>query len=213
MKKFAALLSLICFPYFVMAQDLGTLAQQNMAFDQQFNAQLGGLMQQNQMQQQQMMQNYIQQNGPQLRQQYQQFVQSTGMQIPFEQFVYSHIITAGGTNPAPALQQQQQNFQALQNANKTVQQGYDSYNQGWANNQQAQSQIFDRNSQAMRGNAYYHNPQTGETHELPYGAPPGVYGNNQNTFTNDNYGQYRQVDPQGYQQDLQYADPYSDWED
>ena len=84
------------------AQDLSSLAQQNMAFDQQFFGQLQGMQMQNQMRQQQLMQNYIAQNGPQLRAEYQQFVASTGMQIPFEQFVYSHIMTQGGRNAGPA---------------------------------------------------------------------------------------------------------------
>ena len=192
------------------AQDLGSLAAQNMAFDQQFNAQLQGMQQQNQAQMAALQQNYIQQYGPQLQQQYQQFVQSTGMQISFEQFVYSHIMTQGGANPGPALQQQQQNFQALQDANRQVQQGYDNYNQGYWQQQQAYGNIYNRNSDMMRGNAYYNNPQTGENFNLPYGGQPGGYVQGQNTFQNDQMGQWHQVDPQGYRQELNQYDPYGE---
>jgi hypothetical protein len=185
------------------AQDLGALAQQNMQFDQQFNQQLQGMMMQNQMQQQQLLQSYITQGGPQLRQEYQRYQQQTGMQIPFEQFAYSHMMTMGGKNPSPALQQQQQNFQALQDANRSVQQGYQDYNQGWSNSQQQLSNSFNRyDQQAVRGQANYRNPQTGEITELPYAAQPGVYQNNQGTWAADPYGQYHQIDPQGYPQQM-----------
>jgi len=196
----------------LQAQDLGDIAQQNMAFDQQFNNQLQGLMQQNQMQQQQMVQGYIQSNGPQLRQEYQQFLQSTGMQISFEQFVYSHIATQGGRNPGPALQQQQNNFRVQQENNRTVQQGYNDYNQAWTNNQQVLGNAMQRyDQQAIQGNAYYNNPQTGETVELPYGGNGQAYqGQNGNNYYADPNGQYRQYDSQGYGQDLNLADPYDD---
>jgi len=87
------------------AWDLGSLAAQNMAFDQQANSQLGAMMAYNQAQQQQLMQSYIQAYGPQLQQAYQQYLQATGAQINFEQFVYYHMMTAGGANAGPALQQ------------------------------------------------------------------------------------------------------------
>lgn len=193
----------------VSAQDLNSIAAANAAFDQQMAAQLQAQMQQNQMAQQQLMQAYIQQNGPQLQQEYQQFIQTTGYQIPFETFAYNHLATAGGTNPGPALQQQQRNFQALQEANRTVQQGYDSYNQGWSNNQQTTSEALQRyDQQAIRGNAYYGNPQTGEVSELPYGGAPGIYDTNQNTFYNDPSGNYYQMAPQGYGTPLEEQNVY-----
>ena len=186
------------------AQDLSSLAQQNMNFDAQFNAQLSGMMQQNQVAQQQMMQNFVMQYGPErLQQEYQQFVRSTGAQITFEQFVYSHIMTQGGRNPEPALRQQQQNFQALQEANRTVQQGYNNYNAGYWQNQDTLGRAYNNYSQqGIMGNQYYQNPQTGEVVELPYGGPQGVYQNNQGTYLNGPNGQYQQVDPLGYTQDL-----------
>ncbi len=207
MKRFLFLFTTLFISQPASAQDLSTLAQQNMAFDNQFFGQLQGMQMQNQLAQQQLMQGYIAQNGPQLQAEYRQFVSSTGMQIPFEQFVYSHIMTQGGRNPGPALQQQQQNFRALQDANRTVQQGYDSYNSGYYANQQRQSQALSRYSnEAIGGNAYYNNPQTGETYNLPYGSSPGYYSDNQNTFRGNAGGGYNQVDPQGYEQELDLSD-------
>ncbi len=190
------------------AQDLNQIMQQNMAFDQQQFGMIQNQMAQNQMQQQQLMQMYIQQNGPRLQQEYQQFVASTGAQIPFQTFVYNHMLTQGGANPGPALQAQQNNFRALQDANRTQQQGFEDYNRGWAANQQRLDNTANRYDQgAIRGNGYFQNPQTGETHELPYGAQPGFYGNNNNNFANDPSGNWHQVDPQGYGQQLQQVDP------
>jgi hypothetical protein len=194
------------------AQDLSGLVQQNMAFDQQMNAMLQNQVRQNQMAQQQLVQSYIQQRGPQLRAEYQQYIATTGMQIPFEQFVQYHIATAGGTNPGPALQQQQNNFRALQDANRTVQQGFDSYNQGYWNNQQTMNNVYSRQSDMMRGNGHYVNPQTGETQTLPTGQGQGYYQGEggQNTYYQNGVGQYHQVNPQGYMQELDEYDPYSD---
>ena len=187
-----------------IAQDLGSIAASNMAFDQQFNAQLGGMMQQNQMAQQQLMQNYIAQNGPRLQQEYQQYVAQTGQQIPFESFVWSHMMTAGGTNPGPALEAQRRNFEGLQTANRTVQEGYASYNGGYYANQNTLSGVYNRyNEGAIQGNAQYQNPQTGEVYTMPYGGQSGMYNSpNGNTFVNDSQGNYHQVDPQGYTQQM-----------
>ncbi len=190
------------------ADGLGDIMRQNMEFDQSMNSQLQGMMMNNQMQQQQLIQSFIQQNGPQLRQAYAQYLNSTGIQIPFEQFVYYYIMTAGGTNPGPALQQQQRNFQGLQDAHRTQQQGYESYNQGWQNNSQRMDNAVNRYSeQAIRGNAPYTNPATGEVQNLPYTSGPGYYQQNGNTYYQAPSGQYYQVDPNGYQQELTPADP------
>ena len=192
------------------AQDLGSIAAGNAAFDQQTNAFLQGQMQQSQNAQQQLIQSYIQQYGPQLQQQYNQIIQSTGHEVPFETFVYNYMITAGGTNPGPALEQQRRTFQGMQDANQTIQQGNERANQGWRNNQETTSNALQRyDQQGIRGDAYYSNPQTGQVYELPYSTAPGVYGNNQNTFYNDPAGNYMQVDPQGYGTRLQQQQYYS----
>ena len=189
------------------AQEMGSL-QQNLQFDQQMFGMIENKMAQNQQQQQQMLQMYIQQNGPRLQQEYQQFITSSGMQIPFATFAYNHMMTQGGANPGPARQLQQDTFRGLQEANKTVQQGNNSYNQGWQQNQQVLGNTYQRYDQgAIRGNQNYVNPQTGERFELPYGAQPGMYGNNNNNFANDPQGNWHQMDPQGYGQQLEQAGP------
>ena len=190
------------------AQDMNTLMQQNMMFDQQQNAQLQAMMMQNQMAQQQLMQNFVQQYGPQrLWAEYQQYVQYTGMQLSFEQFVYYHMATQGGRNAGPAIQQQQANFQALQQAHQTQQQGFDSYNQGWQQNQQRMDAAMDRyDQQAVQGNQDYYNPQTGQQVELPYAGPEGIYENSEGTYVNSPNGQYYQVDSLGYTQELEPVD-------
>mgnify|MGYP001810044988 CR=1 FL=1 len=193
-----------------IGQDMNSMAAANAAFDQQQNATLQYQMQQLQQARQQLRQSFIQQHGPQLQQEYQQFIQSTGYQIPFETFVDNYMATAGGTNPGPALQQQQRNFQALQDANRSLQQGYDSYNQGWRDNQQRMDNAFQRyDQQAIRGNAYYGNPQTGNVYELPYGGSTGVYGSPGGTIYTDQSGNYQETDPQGYGTQLQQENGYS----
>ncbi len=191
------------------AWGLNDMVMQNMAYDQQFNNQLYGMMANTQAQQQQLMQAYIQAYGSRLEQDYRQYTQTTGMQIPFEQFVYYHMLTAGGTNAAPALQQQQQNFQALQQANRSLQQGYDSYNQGWQNNSNTTSGVMERYSnEAIGGNAYYANPYTGETYNLPYTSGSGYYGGADGTFYQDPGGRYYEVEPGGFYQEMQPVYPY-----
>jgi hypothetical protein len=189
------------------AQGLGS-AQQNMQFDQQFNQQLQSRMMQNQMGQTQLLQNYIQAYGPQLNAAYQQYIRQPGASpLTFEQFAYWSLTTMGGTNPGPALEQQQRNFQAQQNANRAVQQGYQDYNQGWEQNQRRLDNSYNHyDQQAVRGQANYQNPMTGQVTELPYGAPPGVYQNNQGTWAAGPDGQYQQIDPQGYRQQMNPVD-------
>ncbi len=133
------------------------------------------------------------------------------MRVTFPQFAYSCMITMNGQNPGPALAQQQRNFQASQNANRTVQEGYQDYNQGWQQNQHQLSNAYARyDQQAVRGNAYYQNPMTGQVVELPYGGQPGVYQNNQGTWAAGQNGQYYQVDPQGYRQQMNQVDEGDD---
>jgi hypothetical protein len=188
--------------------DLSSIAQQNMAFDQAVNSQLSAMQTNLAAQQQHLLQNYIQMMGPKLVQDYQQFVTTTGMQIPFEQYAYTHMATAGGTNPGPALASQQRNFQALQEANRTQQQGFESYRQGMQQNSQTMDRIAEAyDNQAIRGNAQYMNPYTNEVSNLPYTSGPGYYAGGGNTYYQSPAGQYNQVYPDGYQQPLTPVNP------
>ncbi|HMP77859.1 MAG TPA: hypothetical protein PKD54_00265 [Pirellulaceae bacterium] len=157
-------------------QDLFTLAQWNMQQDAQFNQQLGHMWQQNQMGQQQLMNQVVQQYGPQLRAEWQQYMAYTGASISFEQYVYYWIMTAGGTNVQAGLDAQRQQFEGLQNAHRTVQQGYDSYNAGWWANQARIDGSRQRYSEgANRGNWYYQDPYSGHVYTQPYSSSAGLY--------------------------------------
>jgi len=171
-------------------QDLFSLMQQNMAFDQQMNGQLEQMMYQNQAAQQQLMQSVIQQHGPQLRAEYQQYVQMYGGNISFEQYVYYWILSAGGTDPAGGMQAMNQNFQGLQQAARTQQEGFDSYNAGWWDNTRAMDQAMERYSTAYRGNWYYQNPYTGEVHTQPYSYGPQSYSSPEGQVYIDSSGQH-----------------------
>ena len=178
-----------------------SMAQRNLQFDQQFNANLQARMRQNQASQQQLLQRYIATYRPQLTAGYQQYVRQNGPRMTFQQYAQWSMTTMNGTNYGPALAQQQRNFQAMQQNHQTVQQGYEDYNRGWQQNQQRLDNTYNRyDQQAIRGNQYYRNSETGKVTELPYGAQPGVYQNNQGTFAADPNGQYHQIDPQGYRQ-------------
>ena len=202
------LLGVLLAPIFAIAQP--DIMQQNMNFDAQMNSQLQAMQQQNQQGMQNLVQNYIQQNGPQLQADYQQYVQMTGQQIPFEQFVYYHIMTQGGRNPGPGLEAQRQQFEGLQNAHRTQTEGFNSYNQGYWQNQQRLDNAAQRyDQQAIQGNQYYRNPQSGETVELPYAAQEGFYQGPQGNYVADPMGNYNQIDPQGYQQQLEQYNPYA----
>lgn len=182
------------------AQDLGSIAAANMAFDNQMNNILQNQVNQLAQSKASLRQNYIAQNGALLQQQYQQ---SGGMGMTFEQFVDWHMLTAGGTNYGPALQAQQNQFNGWQNANRTVQSGYDSYNAGYWNNQNTMNNVMNNyDNGAIQGNAGYVNPQTGEAFNLPYGSQPGVYNQGFNNFAVDQNGNYHQVDNLGYTQQL-----------
>ena len=209
----AALMLVSAFFEAATAQDLGSLAQQNIAFDNGFYGQLNSMRAQNQIAQQRLMQGYVSQFGPKIHADYQQFVQSTGMHIPFEQFAYQHLITRGGTEFATARQLQNDQFNAAAQANRTVQEGYASYNQGYWNNQQRTDAAATRYSnEAIRGNGYDRDPSTGETTQLPYAPEPGSYASNNGSLTADSQGQWSKVDSLGYIQELEPASS-DDWED
>jgi hypothetical protein len=153
------------------AQDIASM---NRSFDQQFNQTLTGLRQQNAASMQQLWQQHLRVNGPRLQQQYRQYLAAGNRGISYEQFAYYDMMTAAGTNVAGGLEAQRRQFEGNQIANRTVQSGYQSYNNGWAQNSQRYSETAARYSeQAIRGNAPYIDPRTGATQMLPYSAPAG----------------------------------------
>ena len=80
-------------------------------------------------------------------------------------------MTASGTNVRGAAQAQQRQFEGLQRANATVQQGHASYNAGWAQNSARQSAaVANYTNQAIRGVSPYVDGN-GQRTMLPYSLP------------------------------------------
>lgn len=167
-------------------------AQAQTAFDRQFDAWLGGLRQQNMQSQQQLWQHHLSVNGPRLRQQYAQLVNSGNRSITFEQFAYWDLMTAGGTNVQGYADHQRKQFEGQQRANRTVQEGYASYNKGWADNSRRQSEaVSNYTNQAIRGVGPYVDPTTGRTTMLPHTLQPGqTYQSGGQYYTQDQQGTY-----------------------
>jgi len=127
--------------------------------------------QQNAQQQQMLFQSYIAQNRDWLQRNY-AIHRANGGPMSFEQFAYWGLMTANGTNLQGAAQAQRDWYEGRQRAQDTIQQGNDSYNAGSRANSESTSRTMQRSTEgAVRGNAPYMDPQTGQTRWLPYNAP------------------------------------------
>ncbi len=130
---------------------------------------LGQMQARNAQSQQQIWQQYLRTYGPWLRQQYAQY---RGPPMTFEQFAYYNLMTANGTNVQAGLDAQRRQFEGNQQANRTLQEGYQSYREGMYNNSARHSQMAENYSQgAIRGNTAQIDPNTGQTVWLPYSQP------------------------------------------
>ena len=175
----------------VQAQDLNSIMRGNMAFDAQMNAQVNGLMAQNQAGQQAVWQNYLRQFGPWLRQQY--AATGANRQMSFEQFAYYNMMTANGTNVAGGMQAQRDQFAGLQHAARTQQEGGQTYIAGMQHNSRVQSEAVERWTHgAIRGEAQYTNPQTGAPQWMPHYAPGQAQNYGGSTYVQAPNGQYYQ---------------------
>lgn len=167
------------------------IAAQNAAFDARFNQWMAGNQQRLAQSQQQLWQRHLAVNGSRLRAQYAQ-MRAQGMNhISFEQFAYWDLMTAAGTNVQGAAQAQQRQFEGLQRANATVQQGHASYNAGWAQNSARQSAaVASYNNQAIRGVSPYIDGN-GQRTMLPHSLPQGqTYQQGGYTYAQDAQGTY-----------------------
>jgi len=156
-----------------LSLSFGAAQAQNCAYGPTFDAcmasALGAMQQRNAQAQQQIWQNYLRTYGPWLRREYAKY---RGPPITFEQFAYYNLMTANGTNVAGGLQAQQDQFRGNQQANRTLQEGYQSYRQGMYDNSARHSQMAENYSQgAIRGNVGQIDPRTGQTVWLPYAQP------------------------------------------
>jgi hypothetical protein len=183
------------------AQNLGSIAAMNNAFDAQFNAQLSRMQAQNHMAQQQLWQQHLQTNGPRLRAQYQQLLASGRRDISFEQFAYWDLMTAAGTNVQGAIDAQRRQYAGMQAANNTLKEGYASYNAGWANNSaRTSAALANYSNTAIRGNAHYYDPHSGGTYNLPHYLTPGqVYQSGHDYYVQDQSGTYFRWANNGWQ--------------
>lgn len=173
-RRIAAALVFTALAATAQAQGLAGIAAQNAQFDQQMAAILGQHQQQNQQAQLQLWQYHLRTNGPRLQREYAQLVRSGQANFTFEQYAYYDLMTARGTNVQGALQAQRDQIRGQQQANRTVQEGYASYNQGWYDNSQRQSAaVANYTNQAVRGVAPYVDPASGRATMLPHYLPPG----------------------------------------
>ncbi len=175
------------------------IAASNAAFDAKFNAQLGAMQRQNAQSQQALWQRHLSVNGPRLRAQYAQMRASGRANMSYEQFAYWDLMTAAGSNVQGALQHQQNQFAGRQQANATVQQGYASYNAGWAQNSARQSAaVSNYTNQAIRGVSPYVD-SSGRSTMLPHSLAQGqTYQSGGNVYAQDAQGTYYRQQNNGW---------------
>jgi hypothetical protein len=173
--------------YFDAYSGLNDIAAANMNFDAQFWSQYNATQQQASQQHQQFMQQLM--AHPEVQNGYRQYLASGG-QAALPEYAWWWAMTAGGTNIQGAIDAQNQRFAGLQQAHRTIQEGHQSYNDGYHDNQVRMDNLFDRMSTARRGEWYYTHPETGETMKLPYTATSGYYETRHGTLFIDNTGRH-----------------------
>lgn len=170
------------------ASSVMDLANANYAFGVQADQQLAQMQQQLYQQYNQFWQSCLE--NPEFKAGYQQHLKEGG-QLPYEQYVYWAVTTANGTNVQGAIDAQNARFRGWQQAAATQQSGFDSYNQGWWQNQARQEAALQRYvDQAVRGNSYYRDPYSGTTYTLPATSGSGYFQTGGETFYLDPAGKY-----------------------
>lgn len=149
--------------------------------------------------QQQTFQDYVASNQEWLQRAYAQHRSSGGQMTPL-QFAQWGLMTANGTNYAGALNAQRRQFEGNQRANRTIQEDYADYNAGSAANSAARSEAVRRWGEgAIRGNAPFIDPNTGQTRYLPYAVQPGQpFSSGGETYMQDPNGSYYQQRGNGW---------------
>ncbi len=123
--------------------------------------------------QQQLFQTYLATNRTWLDANYPRY-RAAGGQMSYLDFARWGLTTANGTNIAGAVQMQRGIYDGNAAANRTVQEGFASYNAGAAANSAAISQTLrNYDQEAIRGNAPYVDPASGQTRWLPFAPAPG----------------------------------------
>ncbi|MCK8784071.1 hypothetical protein M0638_06720 [Roseomonas sp. NAR14] len=149
--------------------------------------------------QQRIFQQYLAAYGPWLQQQYAQY-RAQGGPMSYPEFAWWNLMTANGTNVQGAMAAQRDRFEGWQRANRTVQEGFASYNDGArANGARTDAAIGRYADEAIRGQAPYVDPRTGATVMLPYAAAPGrPFEQGGTTYVQAPDGTYRQWQGQGW---------------
>lgn len=163
----------------------------NADFDRRMNQMLTAAQQQNTASMNGLWQYHLRVNGPRLRAQYRQ-ARANGSPLSFEQFAYWDLMTAGGTNIQGGIDAQRRQFEGTQAANRTVQSGHQSYNNGWwVNTRRSTDAVENFSNQAILGLSPYVNTQTGAVQMLPYSSPPGqIINSGGNYYVQNQSGTY-----------------------
>lgn len=115
---------------------------------------------------------YVATNGDWLREHYARYRASGGPMTP-AQFAHWGLSTANETNIPAALDAQTAAYLGAQRAHRTIQEGNGDYNAGMAANSARTSDTARRyDEEAMRGNAPFVDPGSGETRWLPNAGEP-----------------------------------------
>lgn len=181
----------------LLAIGAGTASAQGMPncvgrpdFDACMAAPVQRLQQQNAMNQQALMRNYVAQNSPRIQQEYAQ-ARNQGSPLSFEQFVYWRIMTRNGEDPANLQRAQQNQFAGNQAAAQTLQQGYASQRQYMRDNSDRSAAAVENwTNGAIRGVAPYVGPSGGQV-MLPYAAPANQpFSSGGQVYVRDNQGNF-----------------------
>lgn len=176
--------------------NLQDLANANIAFGAQVDQQLAQMQQQLYQQYNQFWQSCL--DNPEFKAGYKQHQQEGG-QLSYEQYVYWAVTTANGTNVQGAINAQNARFRGWQQAAATQQSGFDSYNQGWWQNEARKEAAMQRYVDlAVRGNNYYQDPYTGTTYTLPMSGGSGYFQTGGQTFFLDAAGKYYRFNGAGW---------------
>ncbi|MDB5415478.1 MAG: hypothetical protein JWR10_3813 [Rubritepida sp.] len=126
--------------------------------------------QQNAASQQQLMQSYVARNTPRIQQEYAQY-RNQGSPLSFEQFVSWRIMTRNGADPANLQRAQRDQFNGIQGANRTMQEGYAIQRQYMGDNSRRSTDAVENwTNGAIRGVAPYVGPNGGQV-MLSYAQP------------------------------------------
>jgi hypothetical protein len=110
--------------------------------------------------------------------------------MTFEQYAYQMMITADGTNVQGALDAQRQQFQGMQDANRTRQDAFNDYMAAMRRNSDATGRAVDNwDRTTLRGQGQYSGPDGNGSQWVPNQGPAGQpFGWGGNQYVQDQQG-------------------------